>query len=141
MSVPAQRAASPGRALEQVKAKLSEYKRRTEEAAALEQSTCWGSKGARSCAHTDRGSDDWTVSVMPHATAAPLSDSTAPHGDSPAVANASVSRGAEGMAHEGSMVQDHGEDENRETTDEIADIDSRLQALQDFLRSAKARAA
>jgi hypothetical protein len=127
VAVSASRAASPGRALEQVKAKLSEYKRRTEEATWLERSSAsWESKAARVCGHTD----DWAVSVMPQATEEGTSSAD--------IVAADILKGNGGSAV---AAERKGGDELGDTSDEIADIDSRLQALQDFLRSAKARAA
>ena len=98
---PDSRAASPGRALQQVKTKISEYKRRTEAAAAYAPPRSESDASRRG---SEAGADDTRIGA--------------------------VGARSGGGGHEG----------YQDASEEIADIDTRLQALQDFLRSAKAGA-
>ncbi|KAL6764801.1 protein required for templated centriole assembly [Haematococcus lacustris] len=108
----AERLASPGRALQEVKKKLSEYvtKRSTDE-------TGTGTASA-TIITTSR-----PVSSLPHVEAAPLASTQGP------TAERSLPR----TSSKGQIFDD--------ASAEIADIDSRLHALQSFLRMAKSSAA
>lgn len=105
------RSESPGQALQQVKSKLAEYKR----------SHAFPNKAAQ------RGKPEWVDPVAgqggdPGWSA--KSENRSPNRVKPAVPSAAAAKAATSAYGDAS--------------DEIADIDTRLQALQDFLRDAKA---